>query len=168
MLEKYHRNFIRSGAALNPEQKEKLRAINKELGLAELAFGQNVLAETNAYKKFVTNKEELKGLPESNGSGSSRRRKRSRKRWSWLFTTQKSSFIPVLQYAENRELRKEPGDGFNTSRCNHGNANDNKAVINKIMKLRVQKAQLLGFETLPPLFWMTRWPKHLKQFITFY
>lgn len=146
LLEKYHRNFIRSGAALNPEQKEKLRAINKELGLAELAFGQNVLAETNAYKKFVTNKEELKGLPESVVQAAAEGAKEAGKDGQWLFTTQKSSFIPVLQYAENRELRKELLMAY-TSRCNHGNANDNKAVINKIMKLRVQKAQLLGFET---------------------
>jgi Zn-dependent oligopeptidase len=64
-LEKYHRNFVRSGAALNPAQKAKLREINKELALAELAFGQNVLDETNSYQKVVDNEADLAGLPES-------------------------------------------------------------------------------------------------------
>lgn len=146
LLEKYYRNFIRSGAALNPQQKAELREINKELSMEELIFGQNILAETNAYKKFVTNKNDLKGLPESVIESAAEDAKKAGKPGQWLFTVQKSSFIPVLQYAENRELRKELLMAY-TTRCNHDNANDNKAVINKIMKLRVRKAQLLGFKT---------------------
>ena len=65
VLDEYYKNFVRSGAALNPEQKEKLRAINKELGMAELTFGQNVLAETNSYKKVIDKESDLAGLPES-------------------------------------------------------------------------------------------------------
>jgi peptidyl-dipeptidase Dcp len=146
LLEKYYRNFIRSGAALNKDQKAKLRVINKELGLAELAFGQNVLDETNSYKKFITNKAELIGLPESVLQAASEAAKAEKQDGKWLFTTQKSSFIPVLQYSENRELRKELLMAY-TTRGNHDNAKDNKAIINKIMKLRTQKAQLLGFAT---------------------
>jgi peptidyl-dipeptidase Dcp len=146
LLEKYHRNFIRSGAALNPEQKAKLREINKELGLAELAFGQNVLDETNAYKKLISNEAELAGLPESVRQAASEAAKADKNEGKWLFTTQKASFIPVLQYSENRQLRKELLMAY-TTRANHDNDKDNKAVINKIMKLRTQKAQLLGFAT---------------------
>lgn len=146
LLEKYYRNFVRSGANLNPEQKEKLRAINKELGLAQLLFGQNVLDETNSYKKFVTNEADLAGLPESVRQSAVEAAKEAGKSGQWLFTTQKASFIPVLQYGENRELRKELLMAY-TTRANHDNAKDNKAVINKIMKLRTQKAQLLGFAT---------------------
>ena len=146
LLEKYYKNFIRSGAALNAEQKARLREINKELSSAELTFSQNVLAETNAYKKFVANKDELKGLPESVLQAAAEGAKEAGKTGQWMFTTQKSSFIPVLQYAENRELRKELLMAY-TTRCNHENANDNKKVINTIMKLRVKKAQLLGFES---------------------
>jgi peptidyl-dipeptidase Dcp len=146
LLEKYHRNFIRSGAALNPEQKAKLREINKELGLAELAFGQNVLDETNAYQKVVENVAELAGLPESVRQAAAENAKAAGKEGKWLFTTQKASFIPVLQYSENRELRKELLMAY-TTRANHNNTKDNKEVINKIMKLRTQRAQLLGFAT---------------------
>ena len=146
LLEKYHREFVRSGAALNAEQKAKLRLINKELGLAELAFGQNVLDETNAYKKVVDKEADLAGLPESVRQAAAEAAKADKKEGKWLFTTQKASFIPVLQYSENRELRKELLMAY-TTRANHNNAKDNKAVINKIMKLRTQKAQLLGFAT---------------------
>ena len=146
LLEKYHRIFIRSGAALNSEQKEKLRSINKELGLAELAFGKNVLDETNSYKKIIETETDLAGLPESVRQAAAEAAKADGKQGKWLFTTQKASFIPVLQYSENRELRKELLMAY-TTRANHDNANDNKAVINKIMKLRTQRAQLLGFAT---------------------
>lgn len=146
LLEKYYKNFIRSGAALNDGQKEKLRTINKELSSSELLFAQNVLAETNAYQKFVIDKNELKGLPQSVIDAAANEAKEAGKAGQWLFTTQKSSFIPVLQYADNRKLREELLTAY-TTRCNHDNTNDNKLVINKIMKLRVEKAQLLGYLT---------------------
>jgi len=146
LIEKYHRNFIRSGAALNPEQKAKLRVINKELGLAQLAFGKNVLDETNSYKKIIDKESDLAGLPESVRQAAAEAAKEAGKPGKWLFTTQKASFIPVLQYSDNRELRKELLMAY-TTRANHDNASDNKVVINRIMKLRTQKAQLLGFAT---------------------
>ena len=167
LLEKYHRDFIRSGAALTAEQKEKLRAINKELGLAELAFGQNVLAETNAYKKVIDKKEDLVGLPEGVIEAAAADAKEAGQEGKWVFTTQKASFIPVLQYSQNRELRKELLMAY-TMRANNGNANDNKTLINKIMKLRVQKSQLLGFET-PAAFilddTMAKTPKTVYDFL---
>lgn len=144
LLENYYKDFIRSGAALNETQKAELREVNKELSSAELLFAQNVLAETNAYQKFITKKEDLKGLPQGIIDAAAEEAKAAGKSGQWLFTTQKSSFIPVLQYSENRELRKELLMAY-TTRCNHDNKNDNKAVINKIMKLRVKKAHLLGF-----------------------
>jgi peptidyl-dipeptidase Dcp len=146
LLEKCHRLFVRSGAGLNSEQKEKLRAINKGLGLAELTFGKNVLDETNSYKKIVEKETDLAGLPESVRQAAAEAAKVDGKEGQWLFTTQKASFIPVLQYSSNRELRKDLLLAY-TTRANHDNANDNKAVINKIMKLRTQRAQLLGFAT---------------------
>jgi len=146
LLEKYHRNFIRSGAALNPVQKEKLRAINKELGLAQLTFGKNVLDETNSYKYIIDKESDLAGLPESVRQSAAEASKEAGLPGKWLFNTQKSSFIPVLQYSDNRGLRKELLMAY-TTRANHDNASDNKIVINVIMKLRTQKAQLLGFAT---------------------
>lgn len=146
LLEKYYRNFIRSGAALNSEQKAKLREINKELGLAELAFGKNVLDDTNSYQKVVDNEVDLAGLPKSVQQAAAEAAKAAGKNGKWVFTTQKSSFIPVLQYSENRELRKDLLLAY-TNLANHNNSKDNKAVINKIIKLRTQKANLLGFAT---------------------
>lgn len=146
LIEKYHRNFIRSGAALKPEQKAKLREINKELALAQIAFGQNVLAETNTYKRIVDNEADLAGLPESVRQAAAEAAKEVNQPGKWLFTTHKASFIPVLQYSENRQLRKDLLLAYST-RANHDNDKDNKVVINKIMKLRTQKAQLLGFAT---------------------
>ena len=167
LLEKYYKNFIRSGAALNEQQKAELREINKELSSAELLFTQNVLAETNAYQKFVTNKEDLKGLPQSVIDAAADEAKAAKKEGQWLFTVQKSSFIPVLQYSENRELRKELLMAY-TTRCNHDNKNDNKQVINTIMKLRVKKAHLLGFES-PASFildnTMAKTPENVMSFL---
>ncbi len=167
LLEDYYKSFVRSGAALDATQKEQLRAINKELGLAELAFGQNVLAETNAYKKVVEKEADLAGLPEGVRQAAADAAKEAGMEGKWLFTTQKASFIPVLQYGENRELRKELLMAY-TMRANNGNANDNKATINKIMKLRVQRAQLLGFES-PAAFildnTMAKTPKAVYDFL---
>lgn len=167
LLEKYHRNFIRSGAALNDADKAKLREINKELGLAQLAFGQNVLDETNSYKKYVSTEAELAGLPESVRQAAAEAAKADKQDGKWLFTTQKASFIPVLQYSDNRELRKELLMAYST-RGDHNNDKDNKANINKIMKLRVQKAKLLGFDT-PAAFilddTMAKTPKAVYDFL---
>lgn len=146
LLEKYYKNFVRNGAALNTEQKAQLREINKELSLAELQFGQNVLAETNAYQKWITDEKNLAGLPENVRQAAAEAAEQAGKKGAWLFTLQKASFIPVLQYSENRDLRKELLTAY-TYIANNNNQHDNKAVINKIMKLRIQKAQLLGFAT---------------------
>lgn len=146
ILEKYYKNFVRSGADLNPADKEKLREINKKLSLAELTFGQNLLADNNAYQKFVTDKEELKGLPESVVQSAAEAAKAAGQEGKWLFTISKASFMPVLQYGENRALRKELLLAW-ANRSDNNNANDNKAVIKQILQLRIQKAKLLGFET---------------------
>lgn len=146
LLEKYYKNFVRNGAALNAEQKAQLREINKELSLAELQFGQNVLAETNAYQKWITDEQDLAGLPDNVRQAAAEAAEQAGKKGAWLFTLQKASFIPVLQYSENRDLRKELLTAY-THIANNNNQHDNKTVINKIMKLRIQKAQLLGFAT---------------------
>lgn len=146
VLDKIYKRFVRGGADLNDEQKAELREINKELSSLELTFGQNILAETNAYKKFVTNKDELKGIPENVLAAAAEAAKKAGKEGQWLFTVSKTSFIPVLQYGENRELRKELLLAY-ANRCDNNNEYDNKEIINKIMKLRVKKANLLGFDS---------------------
>lgn len=146
LMEKYYKRFIRSGANLTLTQKEELREINKELSTAELTFAQNVLAETNDFQHFVTDERQLEGLPQSVKQAAAEAAKEEGKQGEWLFTTQRSSFTPVLQYAHNRELRKALLMGYIT-RCDHDNGYDNKEIIQRIIKLRIKKAQLLGFET---------------------
>lgn len=146
LLEETYKSFVRGGANLNNEQKAELSRINKELSLAELQFSKNVLDATNAYQKWIENESELAGLPESVKQAAAEAAKAAGQEGKWLFTVQKSSFLPVLQYSDNRELRKELLMAY-TSLANHDDNLDNKAVINKIMKLRVQQAQLFGFTT---------------------
>ena len=146
LLEETYKSFVRGGANLNKEQKAELSRINKELGLAELQFSKNVLDATNAYQKWIEDESELAGLPESVKQAAAEAAKAAGQEEKWLFTVQKSSFLPVLQYSDNRELRKELLMAY-TSLANHDDNLDNKAVINKIMKLRVQQAQLFGFTT---------------------
>lgn len=167
LLEDYYKSFIRKGAALDEQGKARLREINKELGLAELAFGQNILAETNDYKHFVTDEAQLAGLPESVKQAAAEAATAEGHPGEWLFTTQKSSFLPVLQYADNRELRKELQLAY-ANLANRNNANDNKANVNKIMKLRVEQAQLLGYNSPADLILdntMAKTTAHVYEFL---
>lgn len=145
LLTETYKSFANNGALLNTEQKARLKEINKELGLLSLKFGNNVVAETNAYQKFVKNEEELKGLPESAKAAAAEEAEEAGHKGEWLFTPKRTSFTPVLQYCENRELRKELLMAY-TTRGNHNNANDNKEVIKKTMALRIEKAKLFGYE----------------------
>ncbi len=167
LLEETYRQFIRQGADLDDEKKARLREINKELGLAELQFGQNVLAETNAYQKFVDNEADLAGLPENIKQAAAEEAAAAGQPGKWLFTPKQSSYIPVLQYAENRNLRRDLLMAY-TTRANHDNENDNKAVINRIMQLRVERAQLFGFDT-PAAYilddTMAKTPKTVNDFL---
>ena len=167
LLEEYYKNFIRSGAALSYADKDRLREINKELNIAALTFGQNVLAEINAYKKFISNEAELAGLPESIRQAAAESAAAEGREGEWLFTTKKSSFIPVLQYSENRELRRELLTAY-AMLANNDNENDNKANVNKIIKFRVERAQMLGFDT-PAAFildeTMAKTPQRVYQFL---
>jgi peptidyl-dipeptidase Dcp len=168
VLENYYKNFIRSGAALGETDKARLREINKELGLAQLAFGQNVLAETNAYQKVIDNEKDLAGLPQSVRDAAAETAKEKGMEGKWIFTTQKASFIPVLQYSENRELRKDLLTAY-IKRGDNNNEYDNKELIKKIMKLRVERAKLLGFES-PAAFildnTMAKTPKAVYDFLS--
>ena len=146
LLDKYYKAFVRGGADLSDENKSRLREINKELSMAELTFGQNVLEETNAYQKVIDNEAELVGLPQSVKQAAAEAAKKAGMEAKWLFTTHKASFIPVLQYSANRNLRKDLLLAY-SQRANHNNDKDNKAIVTKIIKLRLQKANLLGFKS---------------------
>lgn len=144
LLDKYYKEFIRSGAGLNVQKQERLREINKQLSTLTIEFGNHVLADNNGYLLVVDKKEDLAGLPDAVIAGAAQEAKAHGKEGKWVFTLQESSRTPLLQYAQNRELRKNIYQAY-TTLGNRGNANDNKEVLKKVLALRLEKAQLMGF-----------------------
>ena len=144
LLDKYYKEFIRSGAGLDAQKQERLREINKQLSTLTIEFGNHVLADNNDYLLVVDKKEDLAGLPEAVIEGAAHEAKAHGKDGKWVFTLQESSRTPLLQYAQNRELRKNIYQAY-TSLGNRGNANDNKDVLKQVLALRLEKAQLMGF-----------------------
>jgi peptidyl-dipeptidase Dcp len=142
LLEDTYSSFARNGALLNQEEKEKLREIGVELSKITLEFQQNVLADNNDYKLIITDKADLSGLPESIIKVAQNKDNPN----EWIFDLSYPSYIPFMQYADNRELRKELFYAYNT-RGAKNNQWDNRGLIKRIALLRQQRAQLLGFET---------------------
>ena len=145
LLTETYKGFADNGANLPADKKERLKQINEELDLLSLQFGRNVVAETNSCRRFVTSEEELKGLPESAKAAAAEEAAAAGHPGEWMFTPKRTSFTPVLQYCENRELRKQLLMDY-TTRANHDNQNDNKAVIIREMELRIEKAKLFGYD----------------------
>jgi peptidyl-dipeptidase Dcp len=146
VVEKYYRDFERRGANLPKEQQDLLRKINEELSMLSLKFGNNLLAETNKnFKLVIDNKADLDGLPDDVISAAAEAAEKDGSKGKWLFTLAKPSLIPFLQYAKNRALREKIYRGY-FMRGNNDNANDNKAILADIVRLRAEKAKLLGYE----------------------
>lgn len=141
VLENYYNSFVRGGALLNADDKATLLDIDTKLGLASIKFSSNLLADNKAFKLVITDEKELAGLPQNVIDAAA-----SEDGKSWVFTLDKPSCIPFLQYADNRELRKQVYLAY-YGRGDNGNANDNKAIIKEILQLRQQKAKLLGFDS---------------------
>lgn len=142
VTEKYYKDFERQGANLSKEDQDKLRKINEKLSLLGITFGENLLAETNKnFKLIIDNQKDLEGLPEGVVAAAA---EASGEKGKWVFTLSKTSWIPFLQYAKNRELREKLYKGW-YMRGNNNNANDNKKVVSEIVALRAEKAQLLGY-----------------------
>ena len=145
LLENVYQSFARNGANLPAEDQKKLKKINSELSTLALQFEQNVLHETNDYKLVIDNKADLAGLPENVIEEAAQTATANGLEGKWVFTTQKPSMLPFLQFAQNRELRKELYTAYLT-RGNHNNEYDNKEVLKKIVDFRLEKAKLFGFD----------------------
>ncbi|MBN1791433.1 MAG: M3 family metallopeptidase [Bacteroidales bacterium] len=146
-VEKYFRDFERMGANLPKDKQEELRKINTELSMLSLNFGENLLTETNKnFKLVIEDSADLAGLPSGVIDAASDAADEAGLQGKWVFTLSKPSMIPFLQYAENRALREKIYRGY-FMRGNNGNANDNNAIVAKMVKLRLQKAHLLGFKS---------------------
>ncbi len=145
LLDRTYQNFIRQGANLNEEDKNTFRKITTELSKLTLTFDDNVLKETNAYQLHITDEKDLAGLPESAVEAAASEAK-SKDLDGWVFTLHYPSYLPFMKYAENRELREQLYKAFN-SKAFHGNDKDNRKNIKRIVELRLQLANLLGYET---------------------
>lgn len=146
LLENTYKGFVRGGANLSDENKDKLRKVNEELAVLTVQFNQNLLAETNAYELVIDDKADLAGLPEGLVSAAAETAKEKGKEGKWVFTLSNPSVMPFLQYADNRHLRKQIWEAYK-NRCGNGNAQDNNKVLVKIANLRLQRANLLGYPT---------------------
>lgn len=145
VLEDYYQAFVRGGALLNEKEKARLVQIDTELGLAGVEFGKNLLNDNKRFKLIITDEKELAGLPQSSIDAAADAAK-DENIDGWVITLDKPSCIPFLQYAHNRELRKQVYKAY-YGRGDNDNANNNKSVIAKIFRLRQEKARLLGFES---------------------
>lgn len=143
-VEQLYKNFTRNGALLSDSDKEKLKAINTNLTDLYLKFNKNLLDDTNAFQLFVTDRAKLAGLPEANIAQAADAAKAAGKEGQWLFTLHAPSRLPLLQYADNRDLRRQMYEGY-INLASSGK-NDNRPVINRILQERAQKAKLLGFK----------------------
>ncbi len=146
LLEETYKYFVRGGANLSEEDKEKMRKINEELSVLSLKFGQNVLRETNNFKLVIEDEKDLAGLPEGVIAGAAETANENDMEGKWVFTVQKPSMIPFLTYADNRELRKQLHNAY-INLGNNNNEYDNKEIISKMVNLRAERARLLGYDT---------------------
>ena len=146
LLERYYKSFVRSGISLSGDKKDRMREINKELGMATLTFGQNLLAETKNFQLVIEQKEDLSGLPSDIVASATQAAKDRGLDGKWVFTLSKPSWEPFLQYADNRDLREKLYKAM-YSRGDNNNEHDNKEIIKKIVSLRLEKANILGYAT---------------------
>jgi len=146
LLTETYKQFIRGGANLPVDKKEELKKVNEQLSVLDIKFDKNLLAETNGFKLVIDNKEDLAGLPEAVVEGAAAEAKADGKDGKWVFTLQKPSWIPFLTYSDRRELREKLYKAM-YNRCDNDNENDNKAIINQYINLRLKKANLMGYDS---------------------
>ena len=146
LIEKYYKRFVRSGIMLDKEKQAHLREINKELGSLSLNFGQNLLADTKNFELVIDNEADLAGLPNDVIASAAKTAKERNKEGKWVFTLSKPSWEPFLQYSEKRDLREKLYKAM-YNRGNNDDEHDNKAIVEKIVTLRLEKANLLGYPT---------------------
>ena len=145
LLDKQYKSFSRNGANLPEDKKNQLREIDKELSKLSLQFGENVLAETNAFELHLIDEKDLAGLPEGTIEAA-RSLAKAQEKEGWIFTLDHPSYIPFVTYADNRELRKKMAIAFG-ARCFQNNEFNNQEIVLKIAKLRFERANILGYKT---------------------
>lgn len=145
LLEDTYVGFARNGANLEGKDKETYRSLTNQLSLLTLQFSENLLKETNDYQLHITEADQLAGLPESS-KAAAQETAHEKGLEGWVFTLQAPSYMPFMMYAEKRELRKELYMAYNT-KCTHENSANNFEIVRQLVNLRLQLAQLLGYQT---------------------
>src|SRR5690606_24129002 len=145
LLQKSYRDFVRNGALLDEEKKEILRQIDAELAVLKLKFGENVLAETNAYQLHITDEQDLAGLPEG-VIEAARGLAEAEDKAGWIFTLDFPSYIPLVTYADNRALRREITIAAGRKAFQDNEYNNEENILN-IVRLRFERGELLGYDT---------------------
>jgi peptidyl-dipeptidase Dcp len=146
LLEDTYKDFVRGGAALESEAQVRFREINQELSVLTLRFGENVLAETNEFKLVIDNQDDLEGLTRGLIDQGAETAKAAGMEGKWVYTLHNPSIMPFLQYSAKRDLREKIYKAY-INRGNNNNDKDNKELIGKITALRLERANLLGYET---------------------
>ena len=145
LLQKSYDGFVRSGALLDEEGKAKLRALTEEGSMLSLQFSQNLLKEKKAFSLHITDENDLKGLPDTQKEAA-RHEAKERNLDGWVFTLDFPSYGPFMQYAENRDLREKMFMAYNTL-CTHENETNNIDICKRLITIRRETAQLLGYHT---------------------
>lgn len=146
LTEKLYRRFVRGGALLSVEDKEQLRKVDEELSAARVKYAANLLAANSGFELVISNQDDLDGLPSSIRDAAASEASARDMKGKWVFTTKKPSMLPFLTYSSKRELREKLYRGY-LDRCNYNDSIDNKQVINDIVRLRTERAHLLGYPT---------------------
>ncbi len=158
LLEETYKDFVRGGANLDAESQEKLRQLNGEIAQMQTQFGQNMLKETNAFQLIIDNEADLAGLPADLIASAAETAQAAGMEGKWLFTLHNPSVMPFLQYADNRDLREKIFKGY-INRGSNGGENDNREVCARLVKARLEKARLMGYEDYAAFALETRMAK---------
>ena len=145
LLTKTYDAFVRAGALLGAADKKRLKEINAELSQAAVKFGNNLLAENNNFVLEVSG-DKLDGLPTGVREAAAAKAESMGRKGKWVFTLHKPSLIPFLTYSTDRDLRERMYKAY-INRCNNGDRYDNRAVVNDFIRLRTEKAHLLGYKS---------------------
>lgn len=146
VLERYFKEFVRGGANLPEDKKERFRKINEELAVLTLKFSDNILKEDNQYKFVIDKEEDLEGLPDNVRAAAAKAAKDAGMEGKWVITMHKPSWIPFLQYSAKRELREKVYKAW-MNRGNNPNEFNNNDILKRIAQLRLERANLLGYPT---------------------
>lgn len=160
LLDNSYDGFVRSGALLCEKDKEKLRKLTEEASMLSLQFSQNLLRETKAYHLHITDEQLLEGLPETAREAAAQAARECGKH-GWVFTLDFPSYSPFLTYSTRRELRRQLYMAKNTE-CTHQNSANNIEICKRIVNIRRELAQLLGFETFADYVLQRRMASNVK------